>query len=91
MMVSYDSLGNWERLASIWPGMEIITFTVNVILFPINKSPSYRQVVNSLIIWNYQKSSVHQKKIRTGRSLYCAGPNDHQVTSALVNSVINDL
>ena len=26
---------------------EIITFTVNFILFPINKSPSYRHIVNS--------------------------------------------
>ena len=44
------------------PGKEIITLTVNVILFPINKSLSYRHVVNSLIMWNCQKSSVHQKK-----------------------------
>ena len=25
-----------------------------------------------------------QKKIQTGRSLYCADPNDHQVTSTFV-------
>ena len=41
-------------------------------------------VVNSLIIWNCQKRSVHLKKIQTGTSLYCAGPNDHQVTSTFV-------
>ena len=43
--------------------------------------------VNSLNVWNCKKRSVHQKKIRTG-SLYCAGPNDHQITSNFVKLCI---
>ena len=54
----------------------------------IKKSPSYWHVVNSLNLWNCQKSSVHQKKIRTGRSLEGAGPNDHQVTSTFVKTLV---
>ena len=50
-----------------------------------NKSPSYPHVVIKFINYlEWLKSSVHQIKIRTGGSLYCVGPNDHQVTSTFV-------
>ena len=43
----------------------MITFAVNVILFPINYQVPFQlacTVVNSLNVWNCQKSSVHQKR-----------------------------
>ena len=87
-LVSYNTVVlETGRLASIWPGYdyEIITFTVNVILFAMNKSLSYWHVVNSLIIWNCQKSLVDQKRFGLAEVYTsCAGPNDHQVTSTFV-------